>query len=77
MIALSSLDEAKDLSGLLRSWRNRREFVDSGKFGLTIQSAYQTDEMVEAVRPAALAFIDSKIDDICAQLKKLGVDTSA
>jgi hypothetical protein len=66
---------ANILDKQLREKREHRELIASGKgLGVTIQSKYQPDDLLEAVRPAVLAHLDAQIANCEAELQKLGID---
>lgn len=50
-------------------------YVSEGKaLGVTIQSKYQDDAFVDAVRPVVLTEINRRIEEAQDQLRELGVD---
>ncbi|MDP8995301.1 MAG: hypothetical protein M3N07_10055 [Pseudomonadota bacterium] len=47
---------------------------DEGRFGVTINGVLQDGEMVEQARPAIVATLERRIEELDADLKQLGVE---
>ena len=59
-----------------RAMHARRQLIakrDGAKIGVTLDGAYQDDEVVAAAKPAIVAVLDARIGEIDADLKSLGV----
>lgn len=77
LMHISRLWEANILDKRLREKEQQRALVASGKgLGVTIQSTYQKDELVDAVRPAVLAVLDAEIVATIAEIVALGIDVA-
>lgn len=61
------------LKELERQYNNIEDSTGHGMLGITIQSQYQDDSFVDAVRPAVLGELARRIDDKRLELEKLGV----
>lgn len=61
------------LKDLQRQYDNIENSTGHGMLGITIQSAYQDDAFVDAVRPAVLSELSRRIDDKRLELEKLGI----
>lgn len=56
--------------------RHKNTIETGGGLGVTIQSAYQDNTFVDAIRPHALAELDKRIQGMKDSLIKLGVTFS-
>lgn len=66
----------QDLKELEMKYNSIEESTGHGMLGITIQSQYQDDAFVDAIRPAVLAELARRIDDKRLELEKLGVSFS-
>ncbi|KAB8310770.1 hypothetical protein [Rahnella contaminans] len=72
-----NLERAHRLMQKVLALKSERELISkstSGGLGITIQSKYQDDEFVNAVRPAVVAEISRRIQDLESQLQQLGLE---
>lgn len=51
--------------------------TEGGSLKIAIDGTYQDNEIIEAVRPAVVAELESRKAKIIARLKELGVDPEA
>ncbi|VUS59263.1 hypothetical protein SB6424_00221 [Klebsiella pasteurii] len=69
-VACYLYNEIKELQRL-------KSIIESGAgLGVTIQSAYQDNAFLDAVRPHAVAELDRRIDEMRTALIRLGVSFS-
>lgn len=72
---IDNLSAAVSTRDRLRDLQRQHRLVSEGKgLGVTIQSTYQDDSFVDAVRPAVLTEITRRIEEAQDQLRTLGVD---
>jgi hypothetical protein len=71
---VENLAKAYHLKNHLNEIERQKETIGGGGgLGITIQSAYQDADFIEAIRPAAVAELDKRINAKKAELAKLGV----
>lgn len=74
---LRNLWQVNTLEKRLREKQSQLALLADGKgLGVTIQSTYQPDEVIEAVRPVVMTYLNATIAEIETQLIVLGVDVS-
>lgn len=61
------------LKELERQYNIIEESTGHVALGITIQSQYQDDAFIDAIRPAVLAELSRRIDDKRLELERLGV----
>lgn len=72
---IDDLSAAVSIRDRLRNLQLQHLYVSEGKaLGVTIQSTYQDDPFVNAVRPVVLAELNRRIEEAQDQLRELGVD---
>jgi len=75
---LKDLWQVNILEKRLVEKREQLALVADGKaLAVAIQSTYQPEEMIEAVRPVVATYLKATIAEIEAQLRILGVEVSA
>lgn len=75
---LKDLWQVTILEARLREKRAQLALVADGKgLAVAIQSTYQPEEVVEAVRPVVVTHLTATITEIETQLVALGVEVSA
>ncbi len=71
---ISNFNKASSLVGQLRELEKKIELVSAGTaLGITIQSTYQKDDFVDAMRPTVLAELNKLKDHIVTELAGVGV----
>lgn len=69
-----NLSEAYYLNNDIKELQRQKSILESGDgLGVTIQSTYQDKAFLDAMRPHAVAVLDSRIDQKREILKVLGV----
>ena len=69
-----NLSEAYYLNNDIKELQLQKSILESGAgLGVTIQSTYQDNAFLDAIRPHAVAVLDSRIDQKREKLKVLGV----
>ncbi|MEZ3140578.1 hypothetical protein ACBQ88_16040 [Citrobacter braakii] len=69
-----NLSEAYYLNNDIKELQRQKSILESGDgLGVTIQSTYQDKAFLDAMRPHAVAVLDSRIDQKRKKLKELGV----
>ncbi|EAU5666857.1 hypothetical protein KCD00_001665 [Salmonella enterica subsp. enterica serovar Corvallis] len=72
-----NLSEAYYLNNDIKELQRQKSILESGAgLGVTIQSAYQDNAFLEAIRPHAVAELDRRIEEKKAVLVNLGVSFS-
>ena len=72
-----NLSEAYCLNNDIKELQRQKSILESGAgLGVTIQSAYQDNAFLEAIRPHAVAELDRRIEEKKAVLVNLGVSFS-
>ncbi|EGT0677690.1 MULTISPECIES: hypothetical protein [Citrobacter] len=72
-----NLSEAYYLNNDIKELQRQKSILESGAgLGVTIQSAYQDNAFLEAIRPHAVAELDRRIEEKKASLVKLGLSFS-
>lgn len=72
-----NLSSACYLYNEMKELQRLKSIIESGAgLGVTIQSAYQDNAFLDAVRPHAVAEIDRRIDEKRTALIRLGVSFS-
>lgn len=72
---IDDLSKAVSIRDRLGNLQRQHQLVSEGKaLNITIQSTYQDDPFITAVRPAVLTEINRRIEEAQDQLRKLGVD---
>lgn len=72
-----NLSEAHYLNNDIKELQRQKSILESGAgLGVTIQSAYQDNAFLEAIRPHAVAELDRRIEEKKAVLVNLGVSFS-
>ena len=74
---VENLGEAYYLNNEMRELQRQKGMLESGDgLGVTIQSTYQDDAFLEAIRPHAVAELDHRIEKKKAVLVDLGISFS-
>lgn len=69
-----NLSEEYYLNNDIKELQRQKSILESGDgLGVTIQSTYQDKAFLDAMRPHAVAVLDSRIDQKRKKLKELGV----
>lgn len=69
-----NLSNAYYINNEMQELQRQKDILESGAgLGVTIQSAYQDEAFLDAIRPHAVAVLDSRIDQKREKLKVLGV----
>ncbi|EBA7111614.1 hypothetical protein ORL35_002963 [Salmonella enterica] len=72
-----NLSEAYYLNNDIKELQRQKSILESGAgLGVTIQSTYQDNVFLEAIRPHAVAELDRRIEEKIAVLVNLGVSFS-
>ncbi|WP_449769077.1 hypothetical protein [Klebsiella pneumoniae] len=72
-----NLSAASYLYNEMKELQRLKSVIESGAgLGVTIQSSYQDNDFLDAVRPHAVAELDRRIDDKRTALIRLGVSFS-
>ncbi|ECB1512559.1 hypothetical protein EU350_22940 [Salmonella enterica subsp. enterica serovar Angoda] len=71
------LSNAYYINNEMQELQRQKGILESGAgLGVTIQSAYQDNAFLEAIRPHAVAELDRRIEEKKASLVKLGLSFS-
>ena len=71
------LSHAYYINNEMQELQRQKGILESGAgLGVTIQSAYQDNAFLEAIRPHAVAELDRRIEEKKASLVKLGLSFS-
>lgn len=72
-----NLSEAYYLNNDIKELQRQKDILESGSgLGVTIQSTYQDNAFLEAIRPHAVAELDRRIEEKKKKLSVLGVTFS-
>lgn len=72
-----NLSEAYYLNNDIKELQRQKDILESGSgLGVTIQSTYQDNAFLEAIRPHAVAELDRRIEEKKKKLFDLGVTFS-
>ncbi|HCL6005886.1 hypothetical protein ACV8TO_08550 [Citrobacter freundii] len=72
-----NLSEAYYLNNDIKELQRQKSILESGAgLGVTIQSTYQDNVFLEAIRPHAVAELDRRIDEKKVVLVNLGISFS-
>ncbi|MCX8967728.1 hypothetical protein NLN82_18155 [Citrobacter portucalensis] len=72
-----NLSNAYYINNEMQELQRQKGILESGPgLGVTIQSAYQDNAFLEAIRPHAVAELDRRIEEKKASLVKLGLSFS-
>ncbi|HCB1916920.1 TPA: hypothetical protein MYQ36_002870 [Citrobacter braakii] len=72
-----NLSNAYYINNEMQELQRQKGILESGAgLGVTIQSAYQDNAFLEAIRPHAVAELDRRIEEKKASLVKLGLSFS-
>ncbi|MDL4578016.1 hypothetical protein [Citrobacter freundii] len=72
-----NLSEAYYLNNDIKELQRQKSILESGAgLGVTIQSTYQDNVFLEAIRPHAVAELDRRIEEKKAVLVNLGISFS-
>lgn len=70
----ANFNEAYSIFQAMKSLQHQRTIVAGGNgLGVTIQSAYQEDALVDAIRPHVVAELDRRIEGKKAILSEMGI----
>ncbi|MFP1738299.1 hypothetical protein [Lonsdalea quercina] len=71
---IENLSQAHIVFQQLKELQSQKYIVSGGSgVGVTIQSAYQDDDFIEAIRPHVIAELDRRIEDKKGLLANLGI----
>lgn len=71
---VENLSNAHYIYNEMKELQRQKSILESGDgLGVTIQSTYQDKAFLDAMRPHAVAVLDSRIDQKRKKLKELGV----
>lgn len=74
MMDIENLSQAHIVFQQLKELQSQKYIVSGGSgVGVTIQSAYQDDDFIEAIRPHVIAELDRRIEDKKGLLANLGI----
>ncbi|TKU20394.1 hypothetical protein [Citrobacter sp. wls827] len=74
---VENLSEAYYINNEIKELQRLKSMLESGAgLGVTIQSTYQDNVFLEAIRPHAVAELDRRIEEKIAVLVNLGVSFS-
>ncbi|EOQ22841.1 MULTISPECIES: hypothetical protein [Citrobacter] len=74
---VENLSEAYYLNNNIKELQRQKDILESGSgLGVTIQSTYQDNAFLEAIRPHAAAALDRRIEDKKKKLSDLSVTFS-
>jgi hypothetical protein len=77
MMNVENLTEAYYINNAIKELQRQKGILESGDgLGMTIQSAYQDNTFLEAIRPHAVAELDRRIEEKKALLVNLGLSFS-
>lgn len=72
---IDDLSKAVSIRDRLGNLQRQHQLVSEGNaLNITIQSTYQDDPFVNAVRPVVLAELNRRIEEAQDQLRELGID---
>lgn len=72
-----NLSEAYYINNEIKELQRQKSILESGAgLGVTIQSTYQDNAFLDAIRPHAVAELERRIDEKRAALVKFGVSFS-
>ncbi|EKO2851759.1 hypothetical protein PZ873_004976 [Klebsiella pneumoniae] len=74
---VENLSEAYYINNEIKELQRQKSILESGAgLGVTIQSTYQDNAFLDAIRPHAVAELDRRIDEKKVVLVNLGVSFS-
>ncbi|WET42494.1 hypothetical protein [Citrobacter enshiensis] len=69
-----NLSEAYYINNEIKELQRQKDMLESGAgLGVTIQSTYQDNAFLDAIRPHAVAELDRRIEEKSKKLSTLGV----
>lgn len=72
---MEDIQKANALLDSIRSLKYQINFVTSGHgLGITIQSTYQNEAFVDAIRPHVVKYMEGELEKLYQRLRDLGVD---
>jgi hypothetical protein len=72
---MEDIQKANALLDSIRSLKYQINFVTAGHgLGITIQSTYQNEAFVDAIRPHLVKYMEGELEKLYQRLKDLGVD---
>lgn len=72
---MEDIQKANAILDSIRSLKYQINFVTAGHgLGITIQSTYQNEEFVDAIRPHVVEYMEGELEKLYQRLKDLGVD---
>lgn len=72
---MEDIQKANALLDSIRSLKYQINFVTAGHgLGITIQSTYQNEAFVDAIRPHVVKYMEGELEKLYQRLKDLGVD---
>lgn len=72
---MEDIQKANALLDSIRSLKYQINFVTAGHgLGITIQSTYQNEAFVDAIRPHVVEYMEGELEKLYQRLKDLGVD---
>ncbi|HCB1459147.1 TPA: hypothetical protein MYP51_005403 [Citrobacter farmeri] len=74
---VENLSEAYYINNEIKELQRKKSILESGEgLGVTIQSTYQDNVFLDAIRPHAVAELDRRIEEKKAVLVSLGISFS-
>lgn len=72
---MEDIQKANALLDSIRSLKYQINFVNAGHgLGITIQSTYQNEAFVDAIRPHVVKYMEGELEKLYQRLRDLGVD---
>lgn len=72
---MEDIQKANAILDTIRSLKYQINFVSAGNgLGITIQSTYQCEAFVDAIRPHVVKYMEGELEKLYQRLKDLGVD---
>lgn len=72
---MEDIQKANAILDSIRSLKYQINFVAAGNgLGITIQSTYQCEAFVDAIRPHVVKYMEAELEKLYQRLKELGVD---
>lgn len=72
---MEDIQKANALLDSIRSLKYQINFVTAGHgLGITIQSTYQNEAFVDAIRPHVVKYMEGELEKLYQRLRDLGVD---
>ena len=74
-IKMSDVRKANEILDAIRDIKYQTGMIRAGHgLGITIQSTYQGEDFVNAIRPHVVAHMEKGLETLYSRLKELGVD---